>query len=284
MRNAFMADMVRRFRLLKGHVYQFMVTLDALGLEIKKNPFALNVVPMPNQYQFLTDAQKVTAFSNWLRGQMAADILAAGPDAAGNRQTTEPWTSPYIESAYKRGQLNAYLAAKRKDGTIDANQEEFLRESFNAPETRSKLELLGTRTFEGMKGVTEAVASDLNRILATGMVNGDGAIEIANAMSGRIDSITRTRALTIARTEIIHAHAEGQLDSFEKLGVEELGINAEWSTAGDDRVCPLCQPLEGKVFSMKDARGKIPLHPNCRCSWVPTDKAVSGKKPKRIDQ
>ena len=47
---------------------------------------------------------------------------------------------------------------------------------------------------------------------------------------------------------------------------------AEWSTAGDDRVCPLCGPLEGSVMTVKEARGLLPRHPNCRCAWIPADK------------
>jgi hypothetical protein len=61
----------------------------------------------------------------------------------------------------------------------------------------------------------------------------------------------------------IHAHAEGQLDAFDRLGIKDLGIQAEWSTAGDERVCPLCQGYEGKIMPISEARGMIPLHPNC---------------------
>jgi hypothetical protein len=78
----------------------------------------------------------------------------------------------------------------------------------------------------------------------------------------------------IARTEIINAHAEGQLDSFDMLGVEEVGVVAEWATAGDDRVCEECASIEGELFTVDEARGMIPLHPNCRCAWIPAEKAA----------
>jgi len=87
----------------------------------------------------------------------------------------------------------------------------------------------------------------------------------------------QSRALTIARTEIIRAHAEGQLDTFEKLKVEKLGVMAEWSTAGDDRVCGLCSDLEGVVITVREARGIIPRHPNCRCTYVPANVGESQK-------
>ena len=81
-------------------------------------------------------------------------------------------------------------------------------------------------------------------------------------------------------TQGIHAHSEGQLDSFEKLGVEEVGVMAEWITAGDDRVCERCAVLEGAVLKVKEARGLIPRHPNCRCAWLPANvgEGVKGQK------
>jgi SPP1 gp7 family putative phage head morphogenesis protein len=101
------------------------------------------------------------------------------------------------------------------------------------------------------------------------MIDGRGVTAITNDLTDRIDSLTDSRALTIARTEVIHVHAEGQLDSFEDLGVDELGVEAEFSTAGDDLVCPQCEALEGNTYSVDEARGIIPVHPNCRCTWIP---------------
>jgi hypothetical protein len=66
----------------------------------------------------------------------------------------------------------------------------------------------------------------------------------------------------LARTEIVNAHAVGQLNAFRMLGLEELGVMAEWSTGGDDRVCPDCGALEGEIFTVDEAEGMIPLHPN----------------------
>jgi len=48
-------------------------------------------------------------------------------------------------------------------------------------------------------------------------------------------------------------------------------LMAEWQTAGDERVCPLCEPLDGTVMTIEEARGLIPRHPNCRCMWVPAN-------------
>jgi len=37
--------------------------------------------------------------------------------------------------------------------------------------------------------------------------------------------------------------------------------------------CELCAPLDRKVFTIEQARGMIPRHPNCRCSFIPVVKS-----------
>lgn len=261
LRKAFHREIVRALHNFRRHLVDFLVTQDAFGLKERKS-----FITLARQYEFLTDANKLETFRRWLQQQVEADILSPDPGTPLDR----PWTTEYIESAYKRGQLNAFLAAQREKGALlDWSQEEFIRSSFMAPETLAKVLLLGTRSWNEMKGLTDAMGQQLNRILAQGLADGVGVERIARQMTKTISGLSRSRALMIARTEIIHAHAEGQLDAFDKLGVEELGVLAEWSTVGDDRVCPRCHQFEGRVFSVAAARGMIPLHPNCRCSWTP---------------
>ncbi len=105
--------------------------------------------------------------------------------------------------------------------------------------------------------------------MAQGLVDGSHPREIAKTMVEQIKSITKRRARVLARTEIIRAHAEGQLDGYEKLGISKVTGAVEWATAGDDRVCVECESMEGSLFTIEEARGLIPLHPNCRCAWLP---------------
>jgi SPP1 gp7 family putative phage head morphogenesis protein len=77
------------------------------------------------------------------------------------------------------------------------------------------------------------------------------------------------RGTLMARTEIVRAHAESTLNRFEEFGLRNVVNMAEWQTAGDHRVCPLCAQLQGRTFTIQEARGMLPLHPNCRCTWLP---------------
>jgi SPP1 gp7 family putative phage head morphogenesis protein len=263
LRRAFMADMKRRFAKLRREVVKFFMETDALGMKERK-PLVFMAQPQPREHQFLTDAAKLTAFNNWLKQQIEIGVFSVAPGTP----LGQPWTATYIESAYKRGQINAFMASRagslaEQAGIGEQSLEVFLRTAFGQPEMMSKVQLLATRAFEQLKGVTASMAADMNRILAQGMIDGRGVLPIAREMARTIDGLTFKRALMIARSELISAHAEGQLDSFVRLGVEELGLRAELSTVGDDRVCDICAPLDGKIYTIEEARGVIPLHVNC---------------------
>lgn len=264
---AFVAEIKKRMRALAREVAHFMVTTDALAVGATPSITTL-ARRQPRQFEFHTDDAKLQAFNDWFREQVEAEVFELVPQAAG---WTGPWTGKYVQSAYKSGLMKAYASAKAKvaKANLGAETSVFLRDALNSPEAVSKVRLLATRSFENLRGITSQMGAEMNRILAQGMVDGRGAEAIAKEMTDRIDELSDARALRLARTEIVYTHAEGQLDAFEELGLEEVTVNAEWSTAGDDRVCPQCEEFEGQVFTIEEAHGKIPLHPNCRCAWIP---------------
>ena len=187
----------------------------------------------------------------------------------------KPWTATYVESAYKKGGVRAYTDLRAEElanypSLFKGGQAEFIRTAFSSPVALQSVALLYNRAFTELEGVTAAMDQQMSRVLADGFAQGHGAAKIARDLRKNVTKITRTRANVLARTEIVRAHAEGQLDAFEALGVKEVGIMAEWSTAGDDRVCPLCDELEGVVMTIDEARGLLPRHANCRCAWIPT--------------
>lgn len=277
-RRAFAADMDRRFCKVKSKVWKLLVTEDVMGartaVPVHDNP-ALNVtnnVTNAAQWKFETDDDKVKKFRRWLTEQVNKDILEISP-TSGEPVGGKAWTYKYVDSAYKKGVLRSWIdthktGLKQPAGFIEGSKSQFLRQAFAQPERVSKLKLLYTRSYEDLKGVTATMSTKLSRSLATGLVDGTHPVETAREMVREIAGLTRTRAKVIALTETIHAHAEGQLDGLEDLGVEEVGADVEWSTAHDDGVCPLCAAMDGKVFTIAEARGMIPLHPRCRCAWL----------------
>ena len=267
-RKRYIADIRRRFKRVAKANRVLIVDDDVFGL---KTTSTLVILQEREAFRFMTNPQKIAAYRIWLQQQIDAEILTV------DTVTGQPWNATYIESAYRKGATKAYadvnaLGALDEPEVFQGGRAEFLRTAFNSPEALSKIELVSTRAFEDLRGVTATMSQQMSRTLATGMMQGRGPIAIARDMDRAIGALSRNRAELIARTETIAAHAEGQLDSFERLGVEEVGVEAEWQTAGDDLVCPLCAPLEGVVMPVKEARGLIPRHPRCRCSWAPAEK------------
>jgi SPP1 gp7 family putative phage head morphogenesis protein len=172
----------------------------------------------------------------------------------------------YIDTAYQRGVAQA-AGNLIKEGATISNR--FIDASFGRPIHADAVALLYTRTYNDLVGITDAMDKAISRTLAEGFANGDGMIDIARAIAENVDGIGRARAEVLARTEVISAHAEGSLNLYQEAGIEGVAVDAEFATAEDDAVCPECEGMQGDVMSIEEARGIIPLHPNCRCAWLP---------------
>jgi SPP1 gp7 family putative phage head morphogenesis protein len=275
LRSKFSSDATRRFGELKGDIIKAIVEQDALGLAAPDASLVglAAVGPGERAFAFRQDSEKVADFSEWLAGRVDERILET---TTGPISGTSNWSDKYITGAYRKGLTDSYINAG-KIGALDdtvfegLTSQEFARQAFNSPMHADRVALLQTRAFTDLKGITRAMDSQISRTMAEGIANGLNPRQMARQLTDRVDKIGITRAKTLAQTETIRAHADASLNSYEQMGLEGVSVFAEWDTAGDDRVCPLCIPLEGVIMPIKEARGLIPRHPNCRCAWLPAD-------------
>jgi SPP1 gp7 family putative phage head morphogenesis protein len=252
------AELRRRFASLKARLYRLVVDEDAFGLAAPAHPFG----PVGNaRFAFQTSPQQLRAFQDWLRTQVRGDLLG---------HSEEGLWKDFVEAGFKQGAARAFAdvraparAAAKEEGAAfyEGGKEEFLRSAFAAPVAVEKVQLLASRTYTELRGVTETMATAMSRTLADGLVRGSSPREIAADLADDV-GIARGRALTIARTEISRAHADGQLVAMEALGVEQLGVDVEWLVTDDEKLCPICADLAGKVFTLEEARGMLPIHPS----------------------
>lgn len=255
LRRQFEGDLAKRFRRLKGEINRAVIEQDGFGLRANRGRF-----------EFERSADKVAAFMEWLKEQERAGILEISRGQTTTRANRPEWSDIYIRSAYQRGMAQS-AAELRKQGADVAD--EWVTEAFTRPSHVDRVGLAATRTFEQLRGITDTMSQQISRVLSDGLSQGQGMREIARAMNARVDKIGLTRARMLARTEVINAHAEASLNTYEEAGVMGVDAKAEFVTAQDSAVCPECAALEGTVRSIEDARGVIPVHPNCRCAWVP---------------
>lgn len=251
-----------RFGALKKFLYELVVVEDSFGLD---EPLPTRLI-LHADYRFATDPEKLKIFRTQVEQEVNRLFQQGSIDS--------PWVGEYITAAYKKGMVRAFDALAR--GVYRRDQKEgataqFLRSALSDPETVRKVELLAARAFEDMRGLTENMKARLNRELAQGLVQGKGVRALARNINDEI-AIGYRRAKVIAATETIRAHAEGQLEAFKRLGIDEVGVEVEWSTAGDESVCPLCAEMQGTRYKVDEASGLIPAHPRCRCTFIPVIK------------
>lgn len=253
---------------------EFMVELESEWKLVNNAP--------ARRWQFNTTTEQVKAFQKWLRVQFKAVLTS--------KREEELWRR-YIEDGLRKGAGRAFDDVRKPfakeyakdESTRDfyqGSKEQFLRDSFRQPVAKETVKLLAGRTFDDLNGVTEAMSTAMSRTLTDALVQGKNPREVARELNAKVSGIGETRSLMIARTELIRAHAEGQLTAMEALGVEDVGVAVEWHTSHIYSVdkkgnpispCELCIPMEGVVLTIAEARGMIPRHPNCMCSWVPAN-------------
>lgn len=240
-------------------VRRAVIERDIFGLEYD------TLTTPPGDFSFDRDDRKVEAFVDWLERAQQDEVLSV-IDRNGNQ---------YVRAAYHRGLKNAHQNL-REEG-VDIEREDVER-IFNQPIHREKAQNLYTRNFRELVGITEAVDQQVSRELSQALIEGVSPRETARRITDRVDSIGKTRATVLARTETLNSHNEAALSRYEQvLGDEaDVVVEAEILTAGDDRVCDECEPRHGEVMSLEDARSDgPPWHPQCRCTFRPRVKNSS---------
>jgi SPP1 gp7 family putative phage head morphogenesis protein len=169
------------------------------------------------------------------------------------------------------GQVGAMEMPDFKDLT-DVSRNALLKRTFSTID-RAAVDFLANYQVQLLGDVATELAASIHRTITQGVLTGMSIPEIARDI-GRVvhdpeafrkagKTVFKTaqqRATLIARTETIRAHNEGRMVFYRQVGVTRV----QWITAHDERTCPQCAPLDGKVFEID----KVPEtpHPACRCS------------------
>jgi len=285
LRNVFALQMRKRFNHLARSVKFAVDDQDVFGL---RSTFLTQQVTGPGfrAFDFPRSADKIEAFMAWLQVQINNDILELTSAQQIGVGAEGAWTNLYIADSYKRGVIRARYELRKAGFDVPSiDQTGGIDISFSTPFHIDRVGLLFTRTFSGLKGITAAMDTQISRVLAQGLIDGDGPALLARKLVAVINGtgmgdlgITDTlgrfipasrRAEILARTEIIRAHHQGMMQEYINWRVEGFMVKAEWATAGDDRVCAICEGFEGRIFTLEEINSLIPAHPLCRCIALP---------------
>jgi SPP1 gp7 family putative phage head morphogenesis protein len=126
-------------------------------------------------------------------------------------------------------------------------------------------------TVDGItKATRQAIADSVERALTEQFSIDDLIKEISDDI-GDAD-----RAEVIARTETMRASNQGLLESWDQATDKGLLTGSElkvWIVTPDDRLCPICEPLDEEKRELDDTFNVDgdeidgpPAHPRCRCT------------------
>ena len=102
--------------------------------------------------------------------------------------------------------------------------------------------------------------TELTRIISTGI----GRDDLIKRLVKEAIATSYSNAKRLVVTELSHLYNTSTLKRYDEAGITEV----EWLAEIDSRTCPECQAMNGKRLPITEANNKIPMHPNCRCTWL----------------
>lgn len=288
LRDAFVRDMNSRFNYLIREIRKAIVDEDVFGLKVSKP--TVFATPGENAFKFERSQDKVKKFMDWLQREVDAKVLEVRTIPQIGSAIETPWTNKYIYDSYKRGVIRSRYELRKSGYDVAAlGSTTTITATLGTPFHLDRVGLLYTRTFQDLKGITAQMDTQISRILAQGIADGDGPRLLARKLVATIqgggedlgltDTIGRyipakRRAEILARTEMIRAHHAATIQEYRNWGVPGATLQAEFVTAGDDRVCQQCKDAAASgPYTLDQIEPMIPLHPQCRCLALPLSAA-----------
>lgn len=109
----------------------------------------------------------------------------------------------------------------------------------------------------------KVLAMNLNDLLVRGLTQGKTIAEISIDLSNRMNT-EFNNSHRLVRTETMHYLNESAFKGYKDAGCEEVEL---WA-AKDERTCKVCGAKHGTKYPV-DKRPILPLHANCRCTYLP---------------
>lgn len=246
-------EIYRDLRSLKGFVRQTIDRNDALNLSQN--------VDAPDDFgEPVEEAER--RFLHWF--DSALDELVDEEDYDG-----------YVERAYRRGLVHAdreLEAAGEDPSGLDPETVggaiSMVSIVASRPRHRRNRASFRDQNHRAVRKIKEDVRGEVARELDGAIRAGENKRQVADTVNDRIDSTGITNGRRHALTITAAVHADATLERFKEVGVDSVEVVAEFQSAGDDKVCDLCAWRHGDRYSLKEARGMLPIHPQCRCVFV----------------
>jgi hypothetical protein len=239
---------------------------DILGL--RTVPITHNVVSIDPGLHRLPGSDRVAAFRNWLEERQRQLILSGD-------------VGSYLNAAVR-------LAHKRAEALTGSK-------NINSP--HDCIEHMTSLAKSELQGIAAVVTQRATRVLASGLAKKQRPDKIAREIAAAVDAVGRVRSRALVNFAIVKAFNSASLDAFRQAGISHVGVVpeklravrgphgkhlvrdarrgvdlslVEVLTQGNELVCQRCEDISNDgPYSLDEAEGLIPAHPNCLCSFVP---------------
>jgi len=136
---------------------------------------------------------------------------------------------------------------------------------------RVTAEALVAETVRLIQDLPEEYVRRVERAVYDALERGIPYSELAQQLSQELD-IAKNRATRIAIDQINRHYNWSAQVRYEEMGVKHF----IFITAQDERVCPICQPLNNTRHKVENLRDFLPRHVNCRCSSIADPEELAG--------
>jgi SPP1 gp7 family putative phage head morphogenesis protein len=163
------------------------------------------------------------------------------------------------------GLMKAFYQALLEDAFLDAADSGIdVSFSLDNPHVQTVLDQLA----KNVRGVAETTKDEIRALVGKQASEGWSVEELQRQIRAKGEIASRSRALTIARTETAAGYSQGSLAAYKASGVVK---QVEWLIGPDS--CDECQALDGKRVGLGEefAPGVTapPYHPRCTCALSP---------------
>lgn len=217
----------------------------------------------------IPDQPKIDKWALRLKQRMAGPVLKFNWErwyrenahthlSVGKAKDTDPKVPAEIAAAWDK------LPAEIRQLWEEAAKARVKAEGLPFPEDAMKTAL--DSTMHLIVGVSDTQKQMLREMMATALENSEGQYGFAKRIRQEFSDFAVSRARLVAVTEWNRGASTATFEAYKAAGV----ASKQWYTAGDDRVCPVCEmnaaeaeiPLQ-QEFSSGDQFP--PAHPGCRC-------------------
>lgn len=262
-----LAPAMRKRFLLAIAALQGRVDLDALAAALTARDLTaaerlIGLDALPKELASMADVIR-QVFQG--AGQVAAGTLGSQLGASVSFSTTNPRAVQWARTQSSRLITNVTNETREAVRTVIGDA----IEHGIPPRTAARV----IRDQVGLTpGQSAAVVRRYERLIADGR-----SVDEAGRAAGRYSAkLLKYRGEVIARTETIRSSTEGQQELWRQAvdrGLIDRDTKRVWIVTDDDRLCPICEPMDGQEVGLEEAfesdgeRALVPpIHPQCRCA------------------